>query len=183
MLDRAYRVVLMNLAAGALFSGILASAAHAQQPKLSEAQAIELETRFENALVSHDAATLNSLLADNAVAVYATANVLTKKEFISEVVHSGKDLKWFRNFADDKRKVILIDGGAVVVAKGEKLLSASIVCLSTSAVSSSCSGAYSAIYLSTTWELTLKGWQIVFCQGTQALPELRPHDRAERPIN
>ena len=183
MLDRRYRVVVLNLVTAAIFLGAFASAAQGQQPKLDEAQAIELESRFEKALISNDAATLSSLLADNTVAVYATASVLTKEGFISEVVHSGKDFKWFRNFTDDGRKVILTDGGAVVLGKGEKLLPASIVCLSTSAVDGSCSGAYSAIYLSTTWALTAKGWQIIFCQGTQSLPELRPYDRSARPIN
>jgi Domain of unknown function (DUF4440) len=165
MLGHRHRGVLLSLAAVVL-SGVFASPGRAQTPKLDEAQAIELEAHFEKALVSGNKPALDSLLADDAVLVASTAELLTKAEFISRMGTAGIRMNWFQKFEGAERKVILTDGGAVVIGKGEQLLGP-VACFYSSA-NSACGGPAHTLYLSTTWAHTSKGWQIVFCQGTLA---------------
>jgi ketosteroid isomerase-like protein len=169
MLDRKNLVMLLGLAAAA---AVLAPVACAQKPKIEEAQAIELETRFEQALVSHDADALRSLLADDAIVIYATGEVLTRAQLISRLSLGGDETRWFQNF-NSERRVTLTEGGAIVVGQGEEMLGP-MMCLSTGGPSM-CTGEHFAVYLSTTWAHTPRGWQIVFLQGTlQEAPSPKP---------
>jgi len=174
MLDRRNRVVLLSLVAAALVSGIFAPTACAQNQKIEQGQAIELETHFERALVSGNKEALESLLADDVVVIYATGEVLSKEQVISRLSRSGDLTRWFLNFTDGDRKVVLTSSDAIVTGKGEQLL-VPVACI-TSGPRTGCSGPMHTIYLSTIWTHTHKGWQIIFCQGTPALEPVRSDD-------
>jgi ketosteroid isomerase-like protein len=134
-----------------------AAAATPAMEKLTEAQAIDLEKKFEAAQVAGDAQTLGALMADNAVFVHASAQVQSKAEFVDSIV-TGK-LK-IAGFQAPSRQVIVFEGGAIVQGSLE------IQMMNTPPDGGVPVARTLRIYQSTLWTHTPAGWQILCSQGT-----------------
>ena len=128
--------------------------------KITAAQALDLQKKFEAAQIAGDAATVASLMADDATFVHGNMRVQTKAEFVAGVGKGGPN-----NFEGADRKVVLFNGGALVTGPVTITL----------AMPAANGGAAPPprqlhIYLSTLWVHTAAGWQVLLSQTTEVTP-------------
>lgn len=166
-----------NLAAGigvicvVLLSAILgvpssarAQAAPASHSRLTEAQALDLQKKFQAAVVAADASALGTLMADDAIFVHGSALVQTKAQFVDSLVNGQMKLPTYES---QNPKVILFDGGAVISG-----LTSVVVALRNPGAPP----LHLTMQVSTVWVAKPAGWQVILNQGTPvpAPPAVRP---------
>jgi ketosteroid isomerase-like protein len=151
-------------AAMALAIGAMSAAPAAEAQKLTEAQALNLQQKFESAQLAGDAAAVGALMADNSVFVHGNMRVQTKAEFVASVGKGGPT-----SFEGKDRKVILFDNGALVTGPVNISLAAPAA-----AGGSAAPPRQLHIYLSTLWTHTAAGWQEILSQTTELPPAGAP---------
>ena len=164
--DRMVSLAMAIALAAALAVTLAAPAALAgpADEKITAAQALDLQKKFEAAQIAGDAATVASLMADDATFVHGNMRVQTKAEFVAGVGKGGPN-----NFEGADRKVVLFNGGALVTGPVTITL----------AMPAANGGAAPPprqlhIYLSTLWVHTAAGWQVLLSQTTENPPPAAP---------
>jgi ketosteroid isomerase-like protein len=130
--------------------------------KLTEAQANDLQDKFDHAMGANDAATVASLLADNVVFVHPSAAVQTKAELVAPIAAGKAHLASVD--ALGPRKVTLFDGGALVDGPASVNIQVPGKDGAAPTVRSN------HVYVSTLWVHTAAGWQILLSHGTYLPP-------------
>jgi hypothetical protein len=164
MLNRRLRVVLLNLAATVILLGIFALAAMAGpvDTKITPAQALDLQKKFDAAQIAGDTKTIAALIADDATLVYWNMRVQTKDEFIAALGEDHGNIE-----APDRKVVLLNDGASALVAGPVTITINEPLRMSLNGKSQTVIGKRELhIYLSTLWVRTAAGWQILFRQAT-----------------
>jgi uncharacterized protein (TIGR02246 family) len=110
---RSLSVVVLGVAL--LFSLVGARSSKAQSPapseRLTAAQVLDLQKRFQDATVACDAAALAKLMADDAMFVHGNALVQSKAEFLDAATERRFRIS---SFEITDPRVVFFDGGAVV---------------------------------------------------------------------
>ena len=145
---------LIAIVLGMMAAAVAAPIANAQ--KLTEAQALDLQKKFEAAQIAGDAATVGAMMADNAVFVHGNMRVQTKAEFLAGVGKGGPG-----KFEGNDRKVVLFDNGALVTGP------VTISLGGRGADGAAAPPREMHIYLSTLWVHTSAGWQEILMQTTE----------------
>jgi len=81
----------------ALFSAVLVIAQGSQQPSAEEGRLLALESAWNHAEQSKDAAALNQLLGESLVYVDYDGTLLNKKEFLQNTLHSNVEQEQINN--------------------------------------------------------------------------------------
>ena len=140
----------------------VAKAQAAPKQRLSEAQVLDLQKRFQDATVAVDVPVLSTLMADDAVFVHGSALVQTKAEFLESL--SKGQLRITRYESKDS-KVVFFDGGAIVSGPTEVVLAPGTVGREAFRVE---------MRVSSVWVATPTGWQVILVQGTPIQAPPRP---------
>ena len=153
-------------AASAVMLARPAALASPADDKITAAQALDLQKKFEAAQIAGDAATVGSLMADDAMFVHGNMRVQTKAEFVAGVGKGGPN-----NFEGADRKVVLFNSGALVT--GPVTISLAMP----AAAAEPHLRRELHIYLSTLWVHTAAGWQEILSQTTEVTPLRRERPR------
>jgi ketosteroid isomerase-like protein len=149
----------------AVFIGIGAVRASKAQagaaPQLTEAQVLDLQKRFQDASVAVDAATISSLMADDAIFVHGSAAVQTKAEYLASLTSGQMKLSTYKL---NDHKVVLFDGGAIV----NGMIDVGLVPPN--------GGEPRILHMrnSSVWVHKPAGWQLILNQGTPIAGPPRP---------
>jgi ketosteroid isomerase-like protein len=81
----------------ALFSAVLVIAQGSQQPSAEEGRLLALESAWNHAEQSKDAAALNQLLGESLVYVDYDGTLLNKKEFLQNTLHNNVEQEQINN--------------------------------------------------------------------------------------
>jgi ketosteroid isomerase-like protein len=138
--------------------------AAASNERLTAAQVLDLQKRFQNATVACDAPTLERLMADDVVFVHGNALVQNKAEFL-EAARARR----FRisSFEISNPKVVFFEGGAIVSGVEDIVLGPRAAGEQPRKVQMRVSGV---------WVAKPGGWQLILQQSTplQPLPSQPP---------
>lgn len=141
-----------------LFNLAGARSAKAQGPaskaRLTEAQVLDLQKRFQDATVASDAATLEKLMADDAMFVHGNALVQSKAEFLEA---AAKRRFRISKFEITNPKVVFFDGGAIVSGVEDIVLASRVPGEEPQKVQMRVSGV---------WVARPGGWQLLLNQST-----------------
>lgn len=148
-------VALVSILAYPYASKAQAAAANA---RLSAAQAVDLQKRFQDATVACDAATLAKLMANDVIFVHGNALVQNKAEFLEAARE-----KRFRieSFEISDPKVVFFDGGAIVSGIEDIALAPGAAGEQPRKVRMRVSGV---------WVARPAGWQLILQQSTPLQP-------------
>ena len=126
--------------------------------RLTAAQVLDLQKRFQDATVACDAATLAKLMADDVVFVHGNALVQSKSEFL-EAARGWR----FRisSFVITDPKVVFFEGGAIVSGVEDIVLGAAAAGEQPRKVQMRVSGV---------WVARPGGWQLILQQSTSLQP-------------
>jgi len=160
-----------SLSAVALGVALLVSLADAGAPRaqgaassgrLTAAQVLDLQKRFQDATVACDAATLAKLMADDVVFVHGNALVQSKSDFLE-----AARVRRFRisSFAITDPKVVFFEGGAIVSGVEDIVLGAAATGEQPRKVQMRVSGV---------WVARPGGWQLILQQSTPLQPPNAP---------
>jgi len=132
----------------------------ASNKRLTAAQALDLQKRFQAATVASDAGTIAKLMADDGIFVHGNALLQTKAEFLAAATERRFRI---RSFEITSPKVVSFDGGAIVSAVEDIVLAPRAPGEQTVKV---------RMRVSSVWVAKPGGWQLIFNQGTpiQAAP-------------
>jgi ketosteroid isomerase-like protein len=157
-------ILALALALPAAFAARPAAAAPPapQNERLTEAQANELQDKFDHAMGANDAQTVSALLADNVVFVHPSAAVQTKAELVAPIAAGKSHLASV--VATGPRKITLFDGGALV--DGPAAVSIQVPAQN----GGQPTVRTNYVYVSTLWTHTAAGWQILLSHGTYLQP-------------
>jgi len=148
-------VVLLLSSAGGRSSKAQAVASN---ERLTAAQVLDLEKRFQDATVACDAATIEKLMAEDAIFVHGNALVQSKAEFVEAATRRRFRIS---KFEITNPKVVFFDGGAVVSGVEDIVLGASTSREQTHEVRMRVSGV---------WVARPGGWQLILNQSTPVQP-------------
>ena len=126
----------------------------ASSERLTAAQVVDLQKRFQDATVACDAATLAKLMADDVIFVHGNALVQSKAEFLD-----AARARRFRisSFAITDPKVVFFKGGAIVSGVEEIVLAAASTGEQPRKVQ---------MHVSGVWVARTGGWQLILQQST-----------------
>ena len=168
-----------SLSVVALGVALLANLADARAPRaqgaasserLTAAQVLDLQKRFQDATVACDAATLAKLMADDVVFVHGNALVQSKSDFLE-----AARVRRFRisSFAITDPKVVFFEGGAIVSGVEDIVLGAAATGEQPRKVQ---------MRVSAVWVARPGGWQLILQQSTplQPLAPATPSNAAPR---
>jgi hypothetical protein len=161
MLSFAMSLTFCAAAMAAAFAAPAAMAAPKDE-KITEAQALDLQKKFETAYTSGDAKTIGMLLADDATFVHGNMRVQSKSEFIDGLAHTPS------NIDRPDNKVALISGGAGALVTGPGTVTFAAAPAPSGGVAQPARQLH--LYFSTLWVHTSAGWQVLLFQGTEAPP-------------
>ncbi|HTX16572.1 MAG TPA: nuclear transport factor 2 family protein [Candidatus Baltobacteraceae bacterium] len=160
--------VSLGVIALTFFAGLVANSSCAQTPhpqgKLTEAQVLALQRKFQAASVAADLPALSTLMADNATFIHGNGVVQTKAEYINALTSGQMKLTAY-NLKESK--VTFFKDGALVVAVTDVGLAPPR------------NGARGTpprtlhLRVSTVWLRKLDGWQLILNQGTPLAPPSR----------
>jgi len=150
--------LLFNLA------GARSSQAQAAAPneRLTAAQVLDLEKRFQDATVACDAASLAKLMADDAMFVHGNALVQSKAEFLEAATKRRFRIS---SFEITNPKVVFFDGGAIVSGIEDIVLGSRAAGEQPLKVQMRISGV---------WVARPGGWQLILNQSTPVQPLASP---------
>lgn len=156
-------VVALGVALLLNFVGVRSSRAQgvASNGKLTAAQVLDLQKRFQDATVACDAATIAKLMADDAIFVHGNGLVQRKTEFVEA---AAKRRFRIRSFEIASPKVVFFDGGAIISG-------VEIIVLGPSAVGEQPRKVQ--LRVSDVWVVRPGGWQLLLNQGTPIEPSAR----------
>ena len=134
----------------------------ASNERLTAAQVVDLEKRFQDATIACDAATIAKLMADDAMFVHGNALVQSKAEFVEA---AAKRRFRISRFEITNPKVVFFDGGAIVSGVEDIVLAPRAAGEQPQKVQMRVSGV---------WVARPSGWQLILNQSTpiQPLPNL-----------
>ena len=134
----------------------------ASSGRLTAAQVLDLQKRFQDATVACDAATLAKLMADDVVFVHGNALVQSKSDFLE-----AARVRRFRisSFAITDPKVVFFEGGAIVSGVEDIVLGAAAAGEQPPKVQMRVSGV---------WVARPGGWQLILQQSTPLQPLASP---------
>lgn len=147
--------ILAAVFAGTPLVSVAKGTAHGSR-QLTEAQALSLQKKFQDASVAADVATISSLMADDAVFVHGNAMAQTKAQYIDWLTNGQVKLITYES---KESKVILFDGGAIVTGLTDIAL----------ALPPNAPGRQPLVLhmrVSSVWVRTPAGWQLILNQGT-----------------
>ncbi len=145
-------------AVGLLFNVVGVRSSNAQgatrNARLTAAQVLDLQRRFQDATVASDAATIAKLMADDAIFVHGNALLQSKAEF----VEAARERRFrIRSFEISNPKVVFFDGGAVVSGIENIVLAPRAAGEQPRKVQ---------MRVSAVWVARPGGWQLILNQGT-----------------
>jgi hypothetical protein len=140
-----------------------------KRERLTEAQALDLQKRFEAAQIAADQKTVASLMADNATFVHGSMRVQTKAEFVPGIGRGPVSIE------GPDRKVVLFDNGALV--EGPTTFT---MLPRTPSGEPTAPPRIEHVYLATLWVHTDAGWQVLLSQTTEAFAPVPPAPPAGR---
>jgi Domain of unknown function (DUF4440) len=121
---------------------------------ISQAQALELQKRFEDAQIAGDAGVISMLMADDGLFIHATGAVQTKAEFVGSIA-AGRLRP--SKFESSDRRVILFDGGAIVEGA---------VAVTLNGAGAPPTSHTTHVEISSLWVHTPLGWQLMLSHAT-----------------
>jgi ketosteroid isomerase-like protein len=142
--------------------------AAASNERLTAAQVLDLQKRFQDATVACDAATLEKLMADDVIFVHGNALVQTKAEFLGAATKRRFRIKSF-DIAD--LKVVFFDGGAIVSGVENIVLAPGAAGEQPRKVRMRVSGV---------WVAKPGGWRLILQQSTPLQPPPTPSNVPSR---
>lgn len=134
----------------------------ATNERLTAAQVLDLQKRFQDATIAYDAATLERLMADDAMFVHGNALVQSKAEFLEAATKRRFRIS---SFVITSPKVVFFDGGAIISGVEDIVLAPRAAGGQPQKVQ---------MRVSSIWVARPGGWQLILNQSTpvQPLPSL-----------
>jgi len=152
------------------FAGAHASKAQAAESneRLTAAQVLDLQKRFQDATVACDAATLAKLMADDVVFVHGNALVQSKAEFLE----AARERRFrIESFDITDPKVVFFRGGAIVSGIENIVLATGAAREEPRQVRMRVSGV---------WVARPGGWRLILQQSTPLQPLAMPSNTPSR---
>ena len=137
---------------------VAAQAARAQaappKQRLTEAQALDLQKRFQDATITDDTAIIGKLMADDAMFIHGNALVQTKAEFLEA---AAKRRFRITKYEIKNARVVFFDNGVIVSGVEDVTLAQRVAGTQTVQVK---------MRVSSVWVAKPAGWQLILNQGT-----------------